>query len=403
MLACLLACSVHCPSRLVFRSSRPQMAPTKFVSHTWAFVNAEVWEPFVGWNDDGTAIVIRDVDAFAANVLPNFFKSGKWISYQRNLNKHGFAKVSSPGDPFVAYAHPNFTRNTPDKLASIRPCTRSSAVAVAAAAAVAATASIPAPATSTASATSEPRPAARSSRRKRKRTSEDEAQVVTADAADLARENSALRATVASQAAEIERLNRLVESLAAAAAPAPVPAPAPVFKTASGTDLAARVASLEALLGAVAPPPPPPAHPTSTVSVPSVFVGARSPPSSGGASPVPGSPLASSPDSFFDSINVGDYFDSAPSAHAGANANTCGGGSDDDLDLPSIEPVAKRQRTSYHDFAVADGGGGGFNNHDNNDDDNLYGVPDSFGVLVDGGGAHHASDAAFLASLGHLV
>lgn len=40
----------------------------------------------ISWSDSGKAFRIHDVSAFAASVLPKYFRTKKFCSFQRNLN-----------------------------------------------------------------------------------------------------------------------------------------------------------------------------------------------------------------------------------------------------------------------------------------------------------------------------
>jgi hypothetical protein len=40
----------------------------------------------ISWSDSGRAFCITDVDEFAATILPKYFRTKKFSSFQRNLN-----------------------------------------------------------------------------------------------------------------------------------------------------------------------------------------------------------------------------------------------------------------------------------------------------------------------------
>ncbi|KAL7451029.1 hypothetical protein ACHAWC_002870 [Mediolabrus comicus] len=64
----------------------------------------------VSWSSCGRAFHIVDVTAFSKEILPTYFKTSKFSSFQRNLNLYGFNKINKG-----VYSHPQFRRG--DKLA----------------------------------------------------------------------------------------------------------------------------------------------------------------------------------------------------------------------------------------------------------------------------------------------
>lgn len=77
------------------------------------------------WSDSGKAFRIVDVSLFAATVLPRYFRTKKFSSFQRNLNLYGFSKVRR-GPETDMYAHPSFVRNQPETLSHLRKSTPAS-------------------------------------------------------------------------------------------------------------------------------------------------------------------------------------------------------------------------------------------------------------------------------------
>ena len=41
---------------------------------------------YITWSESGLAFRIHDIDGFTANVLPKYFRTKKFSSFQRNLN-----------------------------------------------------------------------------------------------------------------------------------------------------------------------------------------------------------------------------------------------------------------------------------------------------------------------------
>jgi len=79
----------------------------------------------ISWSESGKAFRIFDVDSFMASILPKYFRTKKFSSFQRNLNLYGFAKVRRGPDTDM-YAHPCFVRGRPESLSQLRKSTTSS-------------------------------------------------------------------------------------------------------------------------------------------------------------------------------------------------------------------------------------------------------------------------------------
>ena len=84
-----------------------------------------------GWNALGDAAVIRDVDRFSNELLPKYFRHSNYRSFARQLNFYQFVTQSvavaddgrrhgPPREPEKRFANPNFRRDRPDLLYTIR-------------------------------------------------------------------------------------------------------------------------------------------------------------------------------------------------------------------------------------------------------------------------------------------
>eukprot|EP00980_Cylindrotheca_fusiformis_P016193 scaffold4811_cov171-Cylindrotheca_fusiformis.AAC.1 len=82
-------------------------------------------EVVISWSDSGRAFRIVDVGTFVTSVLPKYFRTKKFSSFQRNLNLYGFTKVRRGPDTDM-YAHPAFMRGRPESLSELRKSTSSS-------------------------------------------------------------------------------------------------------------------------------------------------------------------------------------------------------------------------------------------------------------------------------------
>jgi hypothetical protein len=78
-------------------------------------------ETLIAWSETGKAFRIEDVTLFSTLVLPKYFRTNKFSSFQRNLNLYGFSKVRRGPDADM-YAHPSFLRGQTDTLAELTKC-----------------------------------------------------------------------------------------------------------------------------------------------------------------------------------------------------------------------------------------------------------------------------------------
>lgn len=78
-------------------------------------------ECLISWSQSGKAFRIEDVTLFSTRVLPKYFRTNKFSSFQRNLNLYGFSKVRRGPDADM-YAHPSFLRGRPEILSELKKC-----------------------------------------------------------------------------------------------------------------------------------------------------------------------------------------------------------------------------------------------------------------------------------------
>jgi len=87
------------------------------------------------WSPNGDNFVIKNVEKFAASVLPMYFKHSNFSSFARQLNFYGFRKLKA--EPiltadfdaktasYVRFYHEKFQKDKPELLSSIRRATKS--------------------------------------------------------------------------------------------------------------------------------------------------------------------------------------------------------------------------------------------------------------------------------------
>jgi len=76
-------------------------------------------EVIIEWSSSGRAFRIDNASKFASIILPKYFRTSKFSSFQRNLNLYGFFKVRRGPDTDM-YAHPAFIRGKPELLIQLR-------------------------------------------------------------------------------------------------------------------------------------------------------------------------------------------------------------------------------------------------------------------------------------------
>jgi hypothetical protein len=75
----------------------------------------------ISWCSDGTSFVIKQPREFTDSLLPRYFRTNKFSSFQRQLNAYGFVRSNlySDQDGIHIYHHRLFHRDHPDRLPSI--------------------------------------------------------------------------------------------------------------------------------------------------------------------------------------------------------------------------------------------------------------------------------------------
>ncbi|CAG8490322.1 6786_t:CDS:2 [Ambispora leptoticha] len=98
-----------------------------FVAKLYQLLDSDEYKEYLTWNDTGDVFVICNMDEFAANVLPKFFKHCKFTSFVRQLNIYGFYRVSDArkskhvrSKHACVFSHPQFRRNRQDLLTNIK-------------------------------------------------------------------------------------------------------------------------------------------------------------------------------------------------------------------------------------------------------------------------------------------
>lgn len=91
-----------------------------------SLLQAEDFQKYVAWNENGTSFTIKDSENFCKLVLPKYFKHNKIQSFIRQLNLYGFRKVTSiyhglqKQEDTEEFRHPFFLKDRPDLLPLIK-------------------------------------------------------------------------------------------------------------------------------------------------------------------------------------------------------------------------------------------------------------------------------------------
>ena len=73
------------------------------------------------WSEDGLAIIVKDANKFALEVIPTIFNHNKFSSFVRQLNFYGFRKIRhETNDQHWEFKHPLFKRGDTKSIALIK-------------------------------------------------------------------------------------------------------------------------------------------------------------------------------------------------------------------------------------------------------------------------------------------
>mmetsp|Transcript_28683 Transcript_28683/g.36020 ORF Transcript_28683/g.36020 Transcript_28683/m.36020 type:complete len:157 (+) Transcript_28683:103-573(+) len=85
---------------------------SRFILQTYEIFNSKDHAEICGWGDEeGTTVVVHDVNAFQNTVLPKFFKHQNYQSFVRQLNLYGFHKTEKDPSRNV-FKHPFFPKRS---------------------------------------------------------------------------------------------------------------------------------------------------------------------------------------------------------------------------------------------------------------------------------------------------
>jgi len=90
-----------------------------FIRKTYKILEDDKYSDIISWNNEGTAVVIKNPTDFAQTILPTYFKHNNLNSFIRQLNMYDFHKKKTPDGEHVYY-HELFQRDKKHLLKNIR-------------------------------------------------------------------------------------------------------------------------------------------------------------------------------------------------------------------------------------------------------------------------------------------
>lgn len=97
-----------------------------FILKLWKMINDPQCDDLISWSNNGQSFIIIDPAKFSQE-LSKYFKHNNLSSFIRQLNMYGFRKVTAiensglhPGSDDLHFTHPDFQRDQPERLESIK-------------------------------------------------------------------------------------------------------------------------------------------------------------------------------------------------------------------------------------------------------------------------------------------
>ena len=95
---------------LIHENKERSSKALRFPELLWTILNEEQHLSLISWQNDGRTFVIYDQSQFAAIVMPLYFQTTEWRSFQKQLNIYGFRKVN---ERRRVYCHQYFVKDEP--------------------------------------------------------------------------------------------------------------------------------------------------------------------------------------------------------------------------------------------------------------------------------------------------
>lgn len=85
---------------------------TAFLSKLYDILNDEAYKDIILWNNEGKAILIKDINKLCEIVLPNYYKHSNYSSFIRQLNFYGFNKAKELLNEEICFEHNILNKNS---------------------------------------------------------------------------------------------------------------------------------------------------------------------------------------------------------------------------------------------------------------------------------------------------
>merc|ERR1711981_98489 len=82
--------------------------------------NRDELKSIISWEPHGYAFKVRDKKRFMLLIMPKYFRTDQYPSFQRNLNHYGFMRLRGEGSSKGAYFHESFLRGMASRVSSMR-------------------------------------------------------------------------------------------------------------------------------------------------------------------------------------------------------------------------------------------------------------------------------------------
>ncbi|KAJ0393815.1 hypothetical protein P43SY_000355 [Pythium insidiosum] len=109
------------PNAEMFPATKKPVAATrvpKFLRCLYDILHNED-QSILSWSKDGTHFQIYDIKRLEIEVLPKYFKHGKFASFQRQLNNFGFRKWTKTQSNVCTFSHHHYVSRHPQHLVDL--------------------------------------------------------------------------------------------------------------------------------------------------------------------------------------------------------------------------------------------------------------------------------------------